>query len=133
MIAASAGSGRQEPLQRYLLVTTRNMLATILPIGAVLFIWSEVILRLWIGEAATAASPLLRLYVLLALGAALKEVPLTYLYGIGTIGFSVTLIVALVAGAWVIGFAATLRWGSSALVATYGISQVVAWLVLLQR
>ena len=119
LVSSAWSRGDQKALQKYVLVTTRILLACVIPPSAAMFIWAEPILRYWIGPSILTEIPVFRAVVVFGLFASIESGPLTLLYGVGRIGFSTALILILlaalaVAGRWVIP-----QWGLFGLAALF--------------
>lgn len=130
LVSSAAARQDERLIQKFLILTTRNLLAVALPFALALLFWAEVILRLWIGEEVLTGVPIFRVLVPFAVLAALQEAPLTLLYGVGKIRFNtalsgVLLVAGVVAGAWACAW-----WGLLGLAVAYTSVQGVGTLLL---
>ena len=133
MVSSAAARNDQAALERFLIIATRNILALTLPIAAALFVWAEGILRFWVGSEVLAGTPVFRILLVFAVFAALQEVPLTLLYGVGKIRFSAALsLIMLLAGVGAGGWVCA-RYGLAGLAITFAGIQAVATLLLLDH
>jgi O-antigen/teichoic acid export membrane protein len=131
-IVSSAWSrGDRKALQRYMSVSTRTLLVTVVPLSAAMFIWAEPILRYWIGPSILTGIPVFRALVVFGLFASFGEGALTLLYGVGRIGFSTALILVLLATLAMLGCWVVPHWGLLGLAALfaslYGIGVVLLY------
>ena len=130
MVSTAAARGDHQTIQKFLFVSVRNLLALILPLTIALFVWAEVILRLWVGESALAGTSVFRAFLVFAVFASLEKPPLTFLYGVGKIRFSAALsMIILLAGVGAGGWACA-RYGLAGLAITFAGIQTVATLLL---
>ncbi|MBI4464516.1 MAG: polysaccharide biosynthesis C-terminal domain-containing protein, partial [Acidobacteria bacterium] len=104
--------------------------ALALPIAVALFAWSELILRLWVGEEVLAGVPIFRIFLVFAIFAALLEIPITLLFGIGKIRFCVVVSVGMLATGVGLGAWACSRYGLVGLAVSYTVVQTVGTLLL---
>lgn len=126
-VVSSAAARKDFPaMERFLFVTTRNLLASALPLGIALFAWADVVLRLWVGPEVLSAVWVFRIFLVFAVFVAFQDVPLTLLYGTGKIAFSASVSVALLASAVLVGSWACLRWGLSGLAIVFAALQATA-------
>lgn len=130
MISADQARGKQRTLKKYVLLSTRNLLALVLPSAAALFVWAEVILRLWVGEEVLAGARVFRIFLIFAIFAGLQEVPLALVYGVGQLQFSAGLSVLMLAAGAGLGAWACSRSGLEGLAVAYAAIQMVATLLL---
>jgi O-antigen/teichoic acid export membrane protein len=82
---AAASQGDSERLRRYLLVTTRNVLAIALPAGIAIGIWADVLLRIWVGPEVVNGSPILRMFLVLSVFAAVQQMAVDFLMAAGKV------------------------------------------------
>ncbi|OFW13850.1 MAG: hypothetical protein A3H27_10285 [Acidobacteria bacterium RIFCSPLOWO2_02_FULL_59_13] len=130
MVASAAARKDQPALERFLMIATRNILALMLPIAAALFVWAEVILRLWIGGDVLAGVPVFKALLFFAVFAGLQDVPLNLLYGVGKIRFSAALSGVLLAAAIGVGAWACAHYGLIGLAVSYAAIQMAGTVLL---
>ena len=123
LIATASARGEKQLMEKFLFLSVRNLLAIALPVSVALFVGAEQILRFWIGPEVLGGVPIFRLFLVFSVFASLRYVPLTYLYGIGRIGFSTTvsvvqLLVGIGVGAW-----ACIHWGLMGLAIAFAVLQ----------
>lgn len=133
LLSSADARGDRGTLHKFLFLSARNLLAFSLPFAAVLYVWSEVILRLWIGQELAVAVSVFRVYLVFAVFASLQEIPLYLLYGMGRIRFSAWLLVTMVGAAIPIGGWACWRGGLTGLTLAFAAMQVTATLLLFHR
>ena len=126
MISSAAARRDQHAMEKFMVVSTRNLLALVLPLAAALFIWSEVILRLWVGTELISGVVIFRIFLVSAVFAAVQESPLTLLYGLGRLQFSAGLALAMLFAAVGLGSWACSRAGLLGLALVYASIQSVA-------
>jgi O-antigen/teichoic acid export membrane protein len=105
MVSSAAARGNQDAVRKFVLVSTRGVLALALPLAAALYVWAGPILRLWVGPDVLSGIPVFRAFAVFAIFVSLQEIPLTVFYGLGKIRFSAALSVIMLAvavgcGAW---------------------------------
>jgi O-antigen/teichoic acid export membrane protein len=103
IVSSSAARGVDGAVERFLIVSTRNLLALMLPLATALFVWADVILKLWIGPEALSGVPIFRLFLMFSVLTALVEGPSVLLYGMGQITFSAFVSLAIFVAAVCIG------------------------------
>lgn len=105
LVSAAAARGDRQAMQRFMLVSTRTLLAFTIPLAAGLYVWGADILRLWVGPEVLSGVPVFRWFLVLAVFGSLFGGPLTLLYGLGKIQFSAGLSLGMLMadigwGAW---------------------------------
>lgn len=135
--AAARSQQSNEALQRFTLVTARNTLAFFMPLGAVLILWAQDILRLWIGPEAVPAATTLQLFVLFALLAGLTDHVINVLYAAGDPRSAAVVAAGQLVGGIPLAFWAALHFGmtgiAAALVAAEFVSAVLFFRIALQK
>ncbi|MBI4441746.1 MAG: hypothetical protein HY649_00065 [Acidobacteria bacterium] len=130
MVSSASARNDQAALERFMMIATRNILALMLPIAAALFVWAEVILRLWIGENVLAGVPVFKALLFFAVFAGLQDVPLNLLYGVGKIRFSAALSGVLLVAAIGVGAWACVHYGLFGLAVSYAAIQMAGTVLL---
>jgi O-antigen/teichoic acid export membrane protein len=107
LVSSAWSRGDQKALQRYMSASTRTLLTYVLPLSAAMFVWAVPILRFWIGPSILPGIPVFRALIVFGVFASIESGPLTFLYGVGRIGFSTALVLILLAtlvlvGCWVV-------------------------------
>ena len=125
MVSAASARNDHSALRKFLVVSTRNLLAVVLPLASAIFIWGEEILRLWVGMEAIPGATVFRILLLFAVFASLQEAPLTLLYGLGQINLSAGLSIGMLTAAIGIGAWACSRNGLSGLAAAFAAIQIL--------
>jgi O-antigen/teichoic acid export membrane protein len=105
MLSSADARGDRQMMQHFFFLSARNLLALTLPLAAGLYVWTEPLLRLWVGQEVLTGVPVFRIYLIFAIFASLEEIPLYLLYGMGRIQLNtarsvIMLAVAIPAGAW---------------------------------
>lgn len=103
--SAVVARGDNVAREKFVLVSTRHVLSLVLPLAAALFVWAEVILRLWVGAEVLPGVVVFRTLLVFTVFVSLQEIPFTVLYALGRIAFSTGLSVVLLSatvplGAW---------------------------------
>jgi O-antigen/teichoic acid export membrane protein len=88
LVSSAHARGDMAPVQRFIVVSTRSLLAVLVPLALALYLWCETILRLWAGSAALPAAPLFRAFVVFALLVGMQDIPLATLFGLGRLQWS---------------------------------------------
>ncbi len=88
LISSAHAQGNMAAVQRFIVVSTRSLLAVLLPLAVGLYVWCETILRLWIGSEALPAVPLFRAFVVFAVLVGMQDIPLATLFGLGQLRWS---------------------------------------------
>lgn len=130
IVSSAAARGDLAAMKKFMLISTRNLLALALPTAGALFVWAGVILRLWVGEEVLSGVPVFRAFLVFAVMASLQESPLTLLYGMGRIRFSAGLSVVTLAVAVGLGTLACSGGGLAALAVVYASIQGIVALLL---
>lgn len=117
-------------IKKFVILSSRNLLALTLPLGLTLWVWAETILRFWIGEEIVPAVPIFRLFILFATFSALQEVPLTLLYGVGKIRYNTALWAMLLVAGLVAGAAGASFYGLIGLAISYTTVQGIGTVIL---
>ncbi len=130
MVTSAAARDDRRALERFMVVSTRNLLGVLLPITAALFLWAELILRLWIGPEVLPGVPVFRGLLAYACFQALQEVPLTFLYALGRIQFSTLVAASSLVGAIALGGWACWYHGLVGLALAFAFVQAVATVML---
>jgi O-antigen/teichoic acid export membrane protein len=125
MVSAASARADHNALRKFLVISTRNLLAVVLPLASALFIWGEEILRLWVGMEAISGATVFRILLLFSVFASLQEAPLTLLYGQGQIDLSAGLSIGMLTAAIGIGAWACSRNGLSGLAIAFAAIQIL--------
>lgn len=83
--------------ERLFLLLTRTLLAVVLPIAALLYIWGDIILHLWIGPEVSSGVPVLRAFVVYIVSTGIFETAYIILSGVGRIRFAAFLTTGMLA------------------------------------
>ena len=89
LVSSAHARGDMAAMRRFIVVSTRSLLAVLLPLAVGLYVWCEPILRLWIGSDALPAVPLFRAFVIFTVLVGMQEVPLAALFGLGRLKWNV--------------------------------------------
>jgi O-antigen/teichoic acid export membrane protein len=119
LVSSAWSRGDRKALKKFMLVSTRTLLACVVPLTAAMFIWAEPILRYWIGPSILTEISVFRAFVIFGFFASIESGPLTLLYGMGRIGFSTALILFLLATLVLAGFWVVPKWGLFGLAALF--------------
>ncbi len=131
IVSSAAAREDRKAIERFTLISIRNLLAVSLPLSIAMFVWAGVILRLWVGEGVLSGVPVFRAFLLFAVFASLQESPLTVLYGLGRIRFSAGVSVAMLASSIGFGAAASRHYGLLGLAVAFAGVQTVGTLLRL--
>lgn len=129
-VIAAHHSGEERPLRAFTIIAARNILAMLIPVIIALWVWAEVLLRVWIGPNVVAAAPLLRILLICALFRALYESPLTVAYGTNRIAIGARIAVVMLIAFLIGGVVAAWNFGTEALVIVYSAVQAIGVVVL---
>jgi O-antigen/teichoic acid export membrane protein len=130
MVSSAVATGEKSIMERFMLVSTRLILAIELPLGSAMFIWAETILLLWVGPGMGSGVRAFQVLVVFGVAASLQEAPLTLLYGLGKIRLSTILSLAMLASAGLLAIPACARSGLMGLAIVYAATYVVGTLIL---
>ena len=130
MVTSAVAAGRRHVAGKFMLLSSRNVLALMLPLAAAMFVWAEVILRLWIGAGSLSGVGVFRAFLVFAVMVGLQESPLNLLYGLGRIRFSSGLSVVTLAVAVGLGTLACSAGGLTALAVVYALIQSIVTILL---
>jgi O-antigen/teichoic acid export membrane protein len=98
MMSSAAARQDQEAVRKFMVVSSRNTLAVTIALCTTLYVWAGTVLRIWIGPEVLSGTSVFRVFLVFAVFASLQETPLTLLYGMGRIGFSVGISLAMLLG-----------------------------------
>ncbi len=133
MVSSAAAREDQQAVRRFMLASTRNTLALAVPLCTVLYTWAEAILRIWVGPEVLSGLSVFRIFLVFALFAGLQQTPLTLLYGMGKIGFSVVVYLSMLIGVVVFGPIACAKGGLVGLALMYASVQALATILFFAR
>ena len=109
IVSAAAARGERALLRKYLLISTRNILALAVPLAMACYLWADAILVIWIGPEVLSGVFVLRALLVYAVFASVQQIPVTLLNGIGRPRTSAllslgTLVSGVVLGGWACSF-----------------------------
>jgi O-antigen/teichoic acid export membrane protein len=133
-VVSTAAAHEDHPaLTRFMVLASRILLAMLFALATPLFVWSGVILRLWVGPEVVSGTHVFQIFLVFAFFAGLQEVPLMLFYGTGKILFSAILSVLLLAGTVIFGAWASGISGLIGLAVVFASLQGITTVLLLWR
>jgi O-antigen/teichoic acid export membrane protein len=133
MLSSSAAREDRETVRKFMLISARNTLAIVVPLCTVLYVWTQAVLRMWVGSEVLSGVSVFRAFLVFAIFAGLQHTPLTLLYATGKIGFSVGVYLSMLGGVVLLGPVVCLKGGLAGLALLYASVQALATMLFFWR